>query len=62
VMQDGKLLGIVGIEIRDGLVVHLRAIANPYKLTYAASLLDAEMAREIKTGTPLPFGAAARPA
>jgi len=58
VMQDGKLLGIVGIEIRDGFVVHLRAVANPYKLAYAASLLDAEMVREIKTGAPPPFGAA----
>ena len=56
VLQDDKLMGIVSIEIRDGLIVHLRAIANPYKLAYAASLLDAEMFREIETGTPPPFG------
>ena len=56
VLQDGKLLGIVSIEIRDGFVVHLHAVANPYKLAYAASLLDAEMVTDITTGTPPPFG------
>ena len=60
-MQNGKLLGIVSIEIRDGLIVHLHAIANPYKLAYAASLLDTEMVRDIKTGAP-PFDRATRQA
>ena len=40
--QDDRLVGVIALSIRDGLIAHLHAIANPYKLAYAASLLDAQ--------------------
>jgi hypothetical protein len=34
-------MAVIALSIRDGLIDHLHAIANPYKLAYAASMLDA---------------------
>jgi RNA polymerase sigma-70 factor (ECF subfamily) len=39
--QDGRLLAVIALSVRDGLIAHIHAIANPYKLAYAASLLEA---------------------
>jgi RNA polymerase sigma-70 factor (ECF subfamily) len=38
--QDGRLMSVVALSYRNGLIDRLHAIANPYKLAYAASLLD----------------------
>lgn len=40
--QDDRLMAVIALSIRDGLVAQIHAIANPYKLAYAASLLDAQ--------------------
>ena len=39
VYQDGHLLAVIALSVRDGLIDHIHAIANPVKLAYAASLL-----------------------
>lgn len=39
--QGDRLAGIVALSFRDGLIDRIHSIANPYKLAYAASLLDA---------------------
>jgi RNA polymerase sigma-70 factor, ECF subfamily len=39
--QDGRLLAVIALEVRDGLVTHIHAIANPHKLAYVSSVLDA---------------------
>ncbi len=38
--QDGQLNAVIALSFRNGLIDHLHVIANPYKLAYAASLLD----------------------
>lgn len=38
--QDGRLMSVIVLSYRDGLIDHIHAITNPYKLAYAASLLD----------------------
>jgi RNA polymerase sigma-70 factor (ECF subfamily) len=40
--QDDRLMAVISLSIRDGLVDQIHAIANPYKLAYAASLLEAQ--------------------
>jgi len=37
--QDGRLIGVIALSVREGLIDHIHAIANPVKLAYAASLL-----------------------
>lgn len=44
--KGDRLLAVVGLESRDGLVTHIHIIANPYKLAYAASLLNVETVQE----------------
>ena len=39
--QDDRLIGVISLSFRDGLITHLHGIVNPYKLAYAASLLGA---------------------
>ena len=55
VMKDGRLMGIISISIRDGRIVNLHAFANPYKLAYAASVLDTELYREVEPGAASHF-------
>ena len=38
--RDGRLYAVLAFSVRDGLIDHIHAIANPAKLAYAASLLD----------------------
>lgn len=40
--QDGQLTAVIALSFRNGLIDHLHAIANPYKLAYAASLLNVD--------------------
>lgn len=40
--QDERLIAVIALSIRNGLIDHIHAIANPYKLAYAASLLEAQ--------------------
>lgn len=54
-MKDGRLMGIISMSIRDGLIVNFHAVANPYKLAYAASVLDTELYREIEPGAASHF-------
>jgi RNA polymerase sigma-70 factor (ECF subfamily) len=44
--KNGRLLSVIGLDIRNGLIVQLHGMANPYKLAYAASLLDIETVHE----------------
>jgi RNA polymerase sigma-70 factor (ECF subfamily) len=37
--QDGRLVAVIALEARDGLITHLHAIANPQKLAYVSSIL-----------------------
>jgi RNA polymerase sigma-70 factor, ECF subfamily len=39
--QDGRLIAVAALSIRDGLITHIHAIANPHKLAYVSSLLEA---------------------
>jgi RNA polymerase sigma-70 factor (ECF subfamily) len=41
-----RLLAVIGLEMRDGLITHVHVMANPYKLAYAASLLNVETVHE----------------
>ena len=41
VYRDGRLFAVIALEVRDGLVTHLHGIANPHKLAYVSSVLDA---------------------
>lgn len=43
--QDSQLSAVIALSFRNGLIDHVHAIANPYKLAYAASLLDVPIAR-----------------
>jgi RNA polymerase sigma-70 factor (ECF subfamily) len=56
--KNDRLLSVIGLEIRDGLIVHLHGMANPYKLAYAASLLDIETVHELDYKPALDFIAA----
>lgn len=38
--QDDRLMAVIALSIRDGLIDQIHGIANPYKLAYVASLLD----------------------
>lgn len=40
VYQGECLMAVIALSIRDGLIDQIHAIANPYKLAYAASVLD----------------------
>jgi len=42
--KDGDLRAVIALSYRDGLIDHIHAIVNPYKLAYAASLLDVQTA------------------
>ncbi len=37
--QDGRLIAVAALVVRDGLITHIHAIANPYKLAYVTSML-----------------------
>jgi RNA polymerase sigma-70 factor (ECF subfamily) len=37
--QDGRLMTVIALSYRDGLIDRIHAIVNPHKLAYAASLL-----------------------
>jgi hypothetical protein len=37
--QDGRLLAVLALETRDGLITRIHGIANPQKIAYVASLL-----------------------
>jgi hypothetical protein len=41
VYSGDHLAGVVALSFRDGVIDQIHSIANPYKLAYAASLLDA---------------------
>jgi RNA polymerase sigma-70 factor (ECF subfamily) len=49
--QDDRLIAVIALSVRDGLIAHIHAIANPYKLAYAASLLEAHT-NPIPAGVP----------
>ena len=51
--QDDRLMAVIALSFRDGLIDHLHSIANPYKLAYAASLLDARTVLP-PASTPVP--------
>ncbi len=51
--QHGRLMAVIALSYHDGLIDHLHAIANPYKLAYAASLLDVPIAQQPEH-TPIP--------
>jgi len=38
-LQDGRLVAVIALTERDGLIHHIHAIINPYKLAYVTSLL-----------------------
>jgi hypothetical protein len=42
--QDGRLIAVAALSVRDGLIAHIHAIANPEKLADVASLLGAPTA------------------
>jgi RNA polymerase sigma-70 factor (ECF subfamily) len=44
--QGDRLLAIASLEMRNGLITHVHIMANPYKLAYAASLLNVETVHE----------------
>jgi RNA polymerase sigma-70 factor (ECF subfamily) len=39
--RDGRLLAVIALEVRNGLITHFHAIANPHKLAYVSSILHA---------------------
>jgi RNA polymerase sigma-70 factor (ECF subfamily) len=41
--QDGYLGAVIALAYRDGLIAHIHAVSNPYKLAYAASVIGAEV-------------------
>jgi len=40
-LRDGRLIAVIAFETRDGLITRVHGIANPHKLAYVASLLQA---------------------
>lgn len=40
--QDDRLMTVISLSFRDGLIDQINAIVNPYKLAYVASLLDVQ--------------------
>ncbi len=40
-LQDGRLIAVIAFETRDGLITRIHGIANPRKIAYVASLLQA---------------------
>jgi RNA polymerase sigma-70 factor (ECF subfamily) len=38
--RDRKLHAVAALSVREGLITHIHAIANPYKLAYVMSILD----------------------
>lgn len=53
VYKDGDLMAVIALSYRNGLIDTIHAIANPYKLAYAASLLDVPIAGN-PTHAPVP--------
>jgi RNA polymerase sigma-70 factor (ECF subfamily) len=49
--QDGFLGAVIALSYRDGLIAHIHAVSNPYKLAYAASVIGAEI-RPPRMGGP----------
>ncbi|MFL5760599.1 MAG: RNA polymerase sigma factor SigJ [Thermomicrobiales bacterium] len=49
--QDGRLIAAVALVARDGLITHIHAIANPYKLAYVSSVLG-DQAPTTASGPP----------
>ena len=39
--HEDRLMAVIAFETRDGLITRIHSIANPHKLAYVASLLDA---------------------
>ena len=39
-LQDGRLVAVIALSERDGLIHHIHAIINPIKLAYVTSLLE----------------------
>jgi hypothetical protein len=37
-LHSGRVVAVFALTVRDGLVKHVHAIANPYKLAYVMSL------------------------
>lgn len=46
VFKGDRLFSVIGLEIKNGLVVQLHGMANPYKIAYAASLLEVDTVYE----------------
>jgi RNA polymerase sigma-70 factor (ECF subfamily) len=47
--QDGRLVAVIALEFKNGLISQVHGVANPFKLAYAASILDVptgELSRE----------------
>ena len=40
-LRDGRLVSVIAFETREGLITRIHGIANPHKLAYVASLLQA---------------------
>jgi hypothetical protein len=40
-LRDGRLVSVIAFETRDGLITRIHGIANPQKIAYVASLLQA---------------------
>jgi RNA polymerase sigma-70 factor (ECF subfamily) len=40
-LRDGRLIAVIALDTRDGLISRVHGIANPQKLAYVASLLQA---------------------
>jgi len=40
-LQNGRLIAVIALETRDGLITRIHAIANPQKIAYVAKLLQA---------------------
>ena len=55
--QDGRLLAVIALDVRDGLITHLHGIANPHKLAYVSSILDATPEPAATRAAPAPPGA-----
>lgn len=54
--QDGHLAAVIALSFRDGRIDHFHAIANPYKLAYAASVLDVPVRPPTATTPKSPAG------
>lgn len=41
-LRDGRLVSVIALETRNGLITRIHGIANPQKIAYVASLLQAD--------------------